>query len=104
MTPLPAANLTPPPFSLTRSFSAVLPRFHHHHDRQNVVLALILFMTIVLMPTSHYAKGSYLLGCFLAGVCFCTDHHTHSVWTAQVKRVLQVRSPRTSVVYGISGV
>ena len=66
-----------------------LPHFHHHHDRQNVVLALILLSTLALMPTSHYAKGSYLLGCFLAGVCFCTDHHTHSVWSSQVKRVLQ---------------
>ncbi len=67
----------------------ILPRFHHHHTRQNVVLGLIFLATIVLMPASHYAKGSYLLGCFLAGVCFCTDQHTHDVWQSQVKRLLQ---------------
>ena len=35
----------------------VLPNFHHHYERQNVVLAFILLMTILLMPASHYAKG-----------------------------------------------
>ena len=50
----------------------ILPRFHHHSDRQNVVLMLILSSTIVLIPTTHYARSSYLLGCFLAGLCFCT--------------------------------
>jgi hypothetical protein len=63
----------------------ILPRFHHHSDRQNVVLMLILSSTIVLIPTTHYARSSYLLGCFLAGLCFCTDHHTHDVWSAQVR-------------------
>jgi Kef-type K+ transport system membrane component KefB len=67
----------------------VLKRFHHHVDRQNIVLATILVASLALMPASHYARGSYLLGCFLAGLCFCTDHHTHPVWQAQVKRLLQ---------------
>ena len=67
----------------------VLKRFHHHNERQNVVLATILVASLLLMPASHYARGSYLLGCFLAGLCFCTDHHTHPVWQAQVKRLLQ---------------
>lgn len=66
----------------------ILPRFHHHHERQNVVLALILIASILLMPASHYTKGSYLLGCFLAGLCFCTDHHTHGVWQSQVRILL----------------
>jgi Kef-type K+ transport system membrane component KefB len=66
-----------------------LKRFHHHVDRQNIVLATILVASLALMPASHYARGSYLLGCFLAGLCFCTDHHTHPVWQAQVKRLLQ---------------
>ena len=67
----------------------ILKKFHHHIDRQNIVLATILVASLALMPASHYARGSYLLGCFLAGLCFCTDHHTHPVWQAQVKRLLQ---------------
>jgi len=31
----------------------------------------------------------YLLGCFLAGLCFCTDHHSAVVWQGQIKRILQ---------------
>ena len=79
-----AVSVIPPILS-----KKILPNFHHHESRQNVVLALILFFAIVLIPACHFSRGSYLLGCFLAGLCFCTDHHTHEVWTSQIKRLLQ---------------
>ncbi len=37
----------------------------------------------------HFLGSSYLLGAFLAGLCFCTDHTIHHVWHHQIKRVLQ---------------
>merc|ERR1739848_233918 len=31
---------------------------------------------------------SYLLGAFLAGLLFCSDHHVHVIWNKQMKRLM----------------
>ena len=36
----------------------------------------------------HYAGSSHLLGAFLGGLMFCTDHTVHHAWTNQIKRIL----------------
>ena len=41
-----------------------------------------------MVPTCHFLGSSHLLGAFLAGLMFCTDHTIHHVWEDQVKRVL----------------
>ena len=41
-----------------------------------------------MVPTCHFLGSSHLLGAFLAGLMFCTDHTIHHVWEEQVKRVL----------------
>jgi Kef-type K+ transport system membrane component KefB len=61
--------------------------FDAHRD--NFVLGLIFFTSLGMIPGVHYAGGSHLLGAFLAGLCYCTDHRTHHVWTRQVKRVMK---------------
>eukprot|EP01083_Nonionella_stella_P054007 142692_1 len=55
----------------------------------DVILFLLLFCTFLLVPICFYAGNSHLLGAFLAGLCFCTDHTIHHVWHHQIKRVLQ---------------
>ena len=65
----------------------VLPRVPEAH-RENVVLGMIFCTAIGMCPAVHYAGGSHLLGAFLAGLCFCTDHHAHHAWIRQVKRVM----------------
>ena len=54
-----------------------------------VLLGCVLFLAIVLVPCCHQLGSSHLLGAFLAGLCFCTDHDAHCAWQKQVKRVLQ---------------
>merc|ERR1719203_2002683 len=62
-----------------------LPKEH----RENGILGLMFAATFVLVPMCHYLGSSHLLGAFLAGLCFCTDHTIHHVWHHQIKRVLQ---------------
>merc|ERR1719361_1241648 len=62
-----------------------LPKEH----RENGILALMFIATFAFVPMCHYLGSSHLLGAFLAGLCFCTDHTIHHVWHHQIKRVLQ---------------
>jgi len=56
--------------------------------RENSILALLFCATFVMVPLCHFLGSSHLLGAFLAGLCFCTDHTIHHVWDHQIKRVL----------------
>merc|ERR1719297_291197 len=58
-------------------------------SRENTILALLFLATFIFVPMCHYLGSSHLLGAFLAGLCFCTDHTIHHVWHHQIKRVLQ---------------
>merc|ERR1719464_2095523 len=58
-------------------------------SRENTILALLFLATFILVPAVHYLGSSHLLGAFLAGLCFCTDHTIHHAWHHQIKRVLQ---------------
>jgi len=57
--------------------------------RENVILGILFATTFAFIPMCHYLGSSHLLGAFLAGLCFCTDHTIHHVWHHQIKRVLQ---------------
>merc|ERR1719266_316289 len=57
--------------------------------RENMILALLFLATFAFVPMVHYLGSSHLLGAFLAGLCFCTDHTIHHAWHHQIKRVLQ---------------
>eukprot|EP01084_Bolivina_argentea_P055896 102382_1 len=46
----------------------------HKHQHENVILLLLFFCTFLLVPICFYAGNSHLLGAFLAGLMFCTDH------------------------------
>ena len=51
----------------------------------------IMFATVIgFMQAAHYAKASHLMGAFIAGLMFCTDHDLHVTFVSQFKRVLQV--------------
>ncbi len=59
--------------------------------RGKIALALMLAFVIGLMQATHYTKASHLMGAFIAGLAFCTDHDLHVAFVSQYKRVLQVR-------------
>ncbi|KAL3936956.1 MAG: hypothetical protein SGARI_002339, partial [Bacillariaceae sp.] len=66
----------------------ILTRFNEmNHDK--VELALMFGMLLALMPATHYAKASYLMGSFLAGLTFCSSDGLHHRFVRQFKRVLQ---------------
>ena len=50
---------------------------------------LLFAATFVLVPVCDALGSSYLLGAFLSGLMFCTDHTIHAVWSHQIKRLLQ---------------
>jgi Kef-type K+ transport system membrane component KefB len=56
-----------------------------------VALGIMLFLVLGLMQATHYTKASHLMGAFIAGLAFCTDHDLHVTFVSQFKRVLQVR-------------
>eukprot|EP01083_Nonionella_stella_P067753 179429_1 len=62
-----------------------IPKEH----RDNSILGLLFATTFLFVPMCHFLGSSHLLGAFLAGLCFCTDHTIHHVWHKQIKRVLQ---------------
>jgi Kef-type K+ transport system membrane component KefB len=67
----------------------LLMNFVPKEQRENAILALLFSATFVMVPVCHFLGSSHLLGAFLAGLMFCTDHTIHHVWTKQIKRVLQ---------------
>merc|ERR1719411_946039 len=69
----------------TKKLMNRVPKDH----RENMILALLFLATFILVPVVHLLGSSHLLGAFLAGLCFCTDHTIHHAWHHQIKRVLQ---------------
>jgi len=57
-------------------------------NHQNVLLGLLFIFALFFIPVTHYAGSSYLLGAFLAGLCFCTYHEAHDAWSRQMKRLM----------------
>jgi Kef-type K+ transport system membrane component KefB len=74
----------------------IVPHILDHHilplfptsQKGNAILGIVLSLSLGLMTGCKYTGSSELLGSFLGGLCFCTDHHVHRVWEKQVKRVL----------------
>lgn len=50
-----------------------------------IMFGILLFM----MPATFYAKASYLMGGFIAGLAFCTSHDLHVEFVRQLKRLMQ---------------
>ena len=46
-------------------------------NRGQAELGIMLTLLIVLMPATYYAKASFLMGAFLAGLSFCKSHGIH---------------------------
>jgi len=58
-------------------------------QREFTILAFLFATVLVMIPACYYMKSSYLLGSFLAGLLYCTDHTAHEAWIDQVKRIMQ---------------
>jgi Kef-type K+ transport system membrane component KefB len=58
-----------------------------HHGK--VELAIMFGILLAMMPATHYAKASYLMGAFVAGLAFCTSHELHAIFVQQFKRLMQ---------------
>lgn len=54
-----------------------------------IALTLLLFFLLALMQATHVSQASHLMGAFLAGLVFCTDHELHVEFVSQFKRTLQ---------------
>ncbi len=66
----------------------ILSRFkEENHDR--IEMAIMFVLVLVLMPATYYAKASYLMGGFVAGLAFCSSHGLHHLFVRQFKRLLQ---------------
>ena len=80
-----AASVYLTPALLERKLLPALPAA----IREQAVLGLLFATALLLMPACKYAGTSELLGAFLTGLAFCTDHNVHATWKRQVKRVMQ---------------
>eukprot|EP01084_Bolivina_argentea_P313328 542596_1 len=52
------------------------------------ILLMLFLSMLILVPCCYYAKSSYLLGGFLCGLMFCTDHTIHHVWEKQMQKIM----------------
>ncbi|CAJ1966557.1 unnamed protein product [Cylindrotheca closterium] len=66
----------------------ILSRVDEKHHAK-VELGIMFFLVLALMPATYYAKASYLMGCFVAGLTFCSFHELHHAFVRQFKRLLQ---------------
>jgi len=57
--------------------------------RGMISLTLMWALVLGMMPATQYPGASHLMGAFLAGLVFCTDHDLHVEFVSQFKRVLQ---------------
>lgn len=55
-----------------------------------IALMIMIALVLGLMQATHYTEASHLMGAFIAGLVFCTDHALHVTFVSQFKRVLQV--------------
>jgi Kef-type K+ transport system membrane component KefB len=63
-------------------------RFDRERRGEAGVALMILFL-IGMMPATHYARASYLLGAFLSGLAFCGVDEVRDMYTSQFKRLIQ---------------
>mmetsp|Transcript_10845 Transcript_10845/g.30475 ORF Transcript_10845/g.30475 Transcript_10845/m.30475 type:complete len:845 (+) Transcript_10845:136-2670(+) len=66
----------------------VLPKVAEE-KRAPVELAVMLGLLLGLMPATYYAKASFLMGAFIAGLAFCRSNDLHHIFVRQFKRILQ---------------
>lgn len=57
--------------------------------RGNLALAIMLGLVLGMMQATHYTRSSHLMGAFISGLVFCTDHDLHLNFVSQFKRTLQ---------------
>ena len=69
------------------SIKVVLERVPHDME-ENFVLLLVFLLAVGIPPAVHHSGSSHLLGAFLAGLLFCSEHHAHHAWVRQVKRLM----------------
>mmetsp|Transcript_900 Transcript_900/g.1893 ORF Transcript_900/g.1893 Transcript_900/m.1893 type:complete len:799 (+) Transcript_900:145-2541(+) len=66
----------------------ILARFSDQ-SRDKVEMTIMFGLVLGLMPATKYAKASYLMGSFLAGLTFCHSDELHHQFVRQFKRILQ---------------
>jgi len=54
--------------------------------RHDEVMWLLMFVTLCAYAQITHLCGTHLWGCFIAGMCFSTQHYAVHVWVKQVKR------------------
>lgn len=67
----------------------VLAKVRAEEKRAPIELAVMLGLLLGLMPATYYAKASFLMGAFLAGLAFCRSNDLHHIFVRQFKRLLQ---------------
>jgi len=55
-----------------------------------VSTGLMFSLLYVMIPATKESKASYLMGAFIAGLLFCSDHDLHHNFVSQFKRIMQV--------------
>jgi len=75
-----------PPFLDKYLFSR---SFIDNEHKGKIEMAIMFGALLALMPATYYAKASYLMGAFVAGLGFCTSHELHAEFVRQFKRLMQ---------------
>ena len=58
-------------------------------NRDWTSMAIMFTLLLALVPCTYYSKASPLMGAFIAGLVFCSDHGAHHMFVHQFKRVMQ---------------
>jgi Kef-type K+ transport system membrane component KefB len=75
-------------FAIPRVTELRLIKKYSETEMFTYVCFFIMFgLCIGLMNATYYGQSSFLLGTFLAGLCFCTIGNLKHLWHKQVKRI-----------------
>lgn len=75
-------------FGMPKIMECEFVKKHSESETFTMICFFGLFsLSIGLMNATYYGQSSFLLGAFLAGLCFCTLSSIKNVWHAQVKRI-----------------
>ena len=61
----------------------VLAKVRAEEKRAPIELAVMLGLLLGLMPATYYAKASFLMGAFIAGLAFCRSNDLHHIFVRQ---------------------
>uniref|UniRef100_A0A7S1Z7Y7 Cation/H+ exchanger transmembrane domain-containing protein n=1 Tax=Ditylum brightwellii TaxID=49249 RepID=A0A7S1Z7Y7_9STRA len=76
-------------FIFPKLINATIMKKVPQEQKGKAEMIIMFALILALMPATYYAKASFLMGVFIAGLAFCRSHDLHHLFVTQFKRLMQ---------------